>query len=144
MEYKAATTKDRFGKLINEDSFVSITGDNPAISIQKAAHDFYHTFHPKNIPAGEIYGLFFYKKKPSDFSWPVLEYRAINSGRAPTDYAVEVKSVTANLKSREAALSGTRWIHHTLLSPMRYERAAKKEEAQKNNRRKWGDSPNTN
>ena len=141
MEYRAVPTQNKLGESIVEDRFVSITGEGPDLSIQEAVNAFYHATYQKNKNAGEAHGLSFYKKKPLSCNTRLLEYRANDSGRSPTYHAVTIET---NRSSTATSLPVGRWINHTLLSPKRHEEAAKKEEAQKYNRRKWGDSPNAN
>jgi hypothetical protein len=127
------------------DYFVSVSDENKHINIQEAVHEFYHVVHPKTEISGKIHGLTFHKKCPTDpKEVPLLEYRAKNTGKLPTDYAkvLEVRGPSPRDIATPSPVG--RWIDHTLLSPARHEKAARKEEAQKLNRRKWGDSPNAN
>jgi hypothetical protein len=67
----------------------------------------------------------------------------------PTDHTkviakTNVSTVAFGQESVLPSHVGRRWIHSTIFDPKRLEEAKDKEEAHKNNRRKWGDSPSAN
>ena len=145
MVYEPYSLKNAADKIVGiEDRFVSISGKKEYISIQNAVHDFYHKCHSSMINSGIVHGLTFHKKKPTAYDSPLLEYRAINTGRSPTDHAKAINLRSVNPRAIASSSLVGRWINHTLLSPKRHEEAKQKEEEQKYNRRKWGDSPNAN
>lgn len=148
MEYKAVPVVDNSGNTIldddgkptHEDFFVSKNGARPNISIQKAIHIFQHTFHQKNKLKGEVNGLVIHKKRPA-CQPNILEYRPNRSGLLPTDHA---HTLHVQKYTQSSPPSATRWINHTFLREKTAQKAKEKELAQKENRRKTGDSPNAN
>lgn len=131
MEYKAAETVN--GSLL-DDRLVFTSGQGDDISIQAEVHKFYSTHKDKQETEN---GLSFYKRRPSGCSSNILQYRAIDNGTKPTDHAVFLNT-TPSVSPKYRV--GT-WINQTFLSPQSAEKAKKKAEDQKLNRRKWGDSP---
>jgi hypothetical protein len=133
MEYKAAEQLD--GRTL-DDRFVFTTGEGNDISIQNAVYEFYKQRGNKL----EINGLILSKNRPNDCSSSILQYRAINNATMPTNHAVYLNT---SQSIKQTYNVGT-WIQHTLLAPKRLQEVEEKAEAQKLNRRKWGDSPNAN
>lgn len=119
-----------------DDRFVFTAGEGDDISIQTAVYNFYKLHKDK----AEINGLMLSKKRPINSSG-VLEYKAVNNGTQPTD--CKPVSLNTPATSQPTYHVGT-WIQHTLLAPKRLQEVEEKAEAQKLNRRKWGDSPNAN
>lgn len=143
MEYQAAELHED-GTIKTPDRFICPQNKRDPISIQDSIHEFYHIFHRKSEISGQVNGLKLYRRKPL-IAEALLEYRPNHSGRLPTDHADLKLSPSVNKgQTATSVVNCQRWIMHTPLKAETRAKAEEKEENQKLNRRKWGDSPSTN
>ena len=116
-----------------EDIFVSKSGNDEFISIQKAVKKFLE-YHKNNA---EVHGLHLYKKKP--FIWSeLLEYRPVRNGKEPSDHVVAIY----NSKSCHRSIySPSWWAANVPLTEHRLNELTQKRIEQRDNRRHIGNSP---